>query len=84
MIKPAIKAVTPSNADQTVGAVGVLAFSADPAARWFYPNAHQCLTNFPSFVQAFAGKAFEYRSRGGWLLSPFFGASCCGNSKTVK
>jgi ribosomal protein S18 acetylase RimI-like enzyme len=61
MIKPAIKTVTPSNADQTVGAV-VLAFSADPAARWFYPDAHQFLTNFPSFVRAFAGKAFEYKS----------------------
>jgi ribosomal protein S18 acetylase RimI-like enzyme len=61
MIKPTIKTVTPSSADQAVGTV-VLAFSGDPAARWFYPDPHQYLQNFPSFVRAFAGKAFEYNS----------------------
>lgn len=61
MIKPTIKTVTPSNADQAVGTV-VLAFSADPIARWFYPDPHDYLTNLPSFVRAFAGKAFEYNS----------------------
>ena len=61
MTKPVIKTVTPSNADQAVGTV-VLAFSADPVARWFYPDPHQYLLNFPSFVRAFAGKAFEHKS----------------------
>ena len=61
MIKPIIKTVAPSNADQAVGTV-VLAFSADPIARWFYPDPHDYLTNLPSFVRAFAGKAFENNS----------------------
>jgi hypothetical protein len=56
-----IKAVTPSSADQAVGMV-VLAFSADPAARWLYPDPHQYAVNFPSFVRAFGGKAFEQGS----------------------
>ena len=61
MIKPTIKTVTPSNADQAIGTV-VLAFSSDPVARWFYPDPHDYLTNLPRFVSAFAGKAFEYNS----------------------
>ena len=61
MTKPTIKAVTPSSADQAVGTV-VLAFSADPAARWLYPDPHQYAVNFPSFVRIFGGKAFEQGS----------------------
>lgn len=38
----------------------VLAFSADPAVRWMYPDPQQYLRNFPEFVQAFGGKAFEH------------------------
>jgi ribosomal protein S18 acetylase RimI-like enzyme len=61
MTKPTIKAVTPSSVDQAVGTV-VLAFGADPAARWLYPDYHQYTVNFPSFVRAFGGKAFEQGS----------------------
>ena len=61
MINPTIKTVTPSNADQAVGTV-VLAFSADPVARWFYPDPHQYLLHLPNFVRAFAGKAIEHNS----------------------
>jgi ribosomal protein S18 acetylase RimI-like enzyme len=61
MTTPTIKTVTPSSADQAVGTV-VLAFSADPVARWFYPDPHQYLLHLPSFVRAFAGKAFEHNS----------------------
>jgi len=61
MIKPIIKTVTPASADQAIETV-VLAFSADPVARWFYPNPHQYLLHLPSFVRAFAGKAFEHNS----------------------
>ena len=61
MTKPIIKTLTPSNADQAIGTV-VMAFSADPAARWFYPDPHHYLKHFPSFIRAFAGKAFEYHS----------------------
>ena len=40
----------------------VLAFSADPAARWLYSDPHQYLIHFPTFVRTFAGKAFEQGS----------------------
>ena len=61
MIEPLIKSVTPSEADRAVGTI-VLAFSADPIARWFYPDSHQYLLHLPSFVREFAGKAFEHSS----------------------
>jgi GNAT superfamily N-acetyltransferase len=38
----------------------VMAFSADPVARWFYPDSQQYLSSFPSFVNAFAGAAFDH------------------------
>jgi peroxiredoxin family protein len=38
------------------------AFSADPAARWIFPDAQQYVNCFPNFVAAFAGKAFEQGS----------------------
>jgi ribosomal protein S18 acetylase RimI-like enzyme len=40
----------------------VLAFSADPAARWTWPDPQQYLTHFPAFVKAFGGKAFTHGS----------------------
>ncbi|HVO93662.1 MAG TPA: hypothetical protein VMT22_12510, partial [Terriglobales bacterium] len=38
------------------------AFSADPAARWMFPDAQRYRNLFPSFVVAFAGKAFDQGS----------------------
>ncbi|MFQ5758001.1 MAG: hypothetical protein ACE5H7_18160, partial [Acidiferrobacterales bacterium] len=43
-------------------AITPLAFSADPAARWLWPNPQQYLTHFPSFVKAFGGQAFSHKS----------------------
>jgi ribosomal protein S18 acetylase RimI-like enzyme len=40
----------------------VSAFSADPAARWLYPDSARYREYFPSFVKAFAGAAFEHGS----------------------
>jgi hypothetical protein len=40
----------------------VLAFSADPAVRWTWPDPAQCLMHFPTFVKAFGGKAFIHGS----------------------
>lgn len=57
----AIKSVTASDKDFAIAAV-VRAFSADPAARWVYPDARQYQVNFPIFVKAFAGAAFEHGS----------------------
>jgi ribosomal protein S18 acetylase RimI-like enzyme len=72
MTKPIIKTVTPSNADQAIGTV-VLAFSADPIARWFYPDPHQYLLHLPNFVRAFAGKAFEHNSA--YYVDGYLGAA---------
>jgi ribosomal protein S18 acetylase RimI-like enzyme len=37
----------------------VSAFIADPVERWLYPQASAYLTEFPAFVAAFGGAAFE-------------------------
>jgi ribosomal protein S18 acetylase RimI-like enzyme len=55
------KKVTAGDRDAAVAAV-VQAFSADPVARWMYPDSQQYLEYFPSFVKAFAGAAFEHGS----------------------
>ena len=72
MNEQSIEAVAPSNADQAIGTI-VLAFSADPVARWFYPDPHVYLTQLPHFVRAFAGKAFEYNSA--YQIDGYSGAS---------
>ena len=51
----------------------MLAFSADPIARWFYPDPHQYLLHLPSFVRAFAGKAFEHNSA--YCVDGYLGAA---------
>ncbi len=57
MTTPLVRAATASDESRAVDVI-VLAFSSDPVVRWFYPDAHQYLTNFPAFVRAFGGKAF--------------------------
>jgi len=37
----------------------VLAFAADPMARWTWPNAHQYLAAMPRMVRAFGSRAFS-------------------------
>jgi ribosomal protein S18 acetylase RimI-like enzyme len=39
--------------------VQVTAFSSDPVIRWLYPEAHEYLAHYPSFVTALGGGAFE-------------------------
>jgi len=38
----------------------VLAFAADPMARWSWPSADQYLNYMPSLARAFGGRAFEH------------------------
>jgi GNAT superfamily N-acetyltransferase len=54
-----VKAATPADAPATIDTI-VLAFSADPVARWCWPEPHRYLTHMPGFVQAFAGRAFQH------------------------
>jgi ribosomal protein S18 acetylase RimI-like enzyme len=67
-----VAAVTPPDVEGAV-AVIVLAFSADPAARWTYPDPHQYLAHFPAMVRAFGGKAFAHGT--GYHVSRFAGAA---------
>ena len=54
-----IKTATETEKDQCVSVI-VLAFASDPGVRWMYPDPHQYLENFPRFVRAFGGRAFEH------------------------
>jgi ribosomal protein S18 acetylase RimI-like enzyme len=46
-------------AAERVVALIALAFGADPAMRWAFPEPWQYLTYGPAFVRAFGGRAFE-------------------------
>lgn len=59
MTTPIIKSVTTSDEAPAI-AVVVLAFGADPAARWTWPDPQQYLMHFPSFVKALGGNAFAH------------------------
>jgi ribosomal protein S18 acetylase RimI-like enzyme len=61
MTAPIIKIATASDEAPVID-VEVLAFSADPAARWLWPDPQQYLRHFPSFVKAFGGRAFAHGS----------------------
>ncbi len=40
----------------------VLGFSADPIARWLFPEPRQFLATFPTVTRLFGGRAFEHGS----------------------
>jgi len=68
----AIKPVTAADERAAIDVV-VRAFSADPAARWLYPDSNQYSVNFPNFVKTFGGKAFEHRSA--YTMDDYSGAA---------
>jgi ribosomal protein S18 acetylase RimI-like enzyme len=53
-----IVAARPSDMESSIG-VMVLAFAADPVARWMYREPQRYLAHFGPFIRAFAGKAFS-------------------------
>ena len=57
MEAPKVKTATTADQDSAVDTV-VLAFAADPIARWCWPDAHQYLAAMPRFTVAFGGAAF--------------------------
>jgi ribosomal protein S18 acetylase RimI-like enzyme len=61
MTMPIVKTATASDEAPAI-AVVVLAFSADPAVRWTWPDPQQYLRHFPGLVQAFGGNAFTHGS----------------------
>ena len=56
-----IRTATIDDQHPTVSTI-VLAFSADPVARWVFRNPQIFYDTFPKFVRAFAGNAFEHGS----------------------
>jgi ribosomal protein S18 acetylase RimI-like enzyme len=52
-----VKTTTQVDESRVIGAV-VLAFAADPMARWVWPESQQYLSAMPGFVRAFGGGAF--------------------------
>jgi len=67
-----IKMATTTKAERAIGTM-VLAFGADPAARWLFQDTHKYLKYFPGFVRAFAGKAFEHH--GAYYVNNFAGVA---------
>jgi ribosomal protein S18 acetylase RimI-like enzyme len=59
MTTPTIRTATTSDEASAI-AVVVLAFGADPAARWTWPDPQQYLMHFPDFVKVLGGKAFAH------------------------
>jgi GNAT superfamily N-acetyltransferase len=59
-----------SIADQArVFAVLLLAFARDPVERWLFPEPDQYLQEFPEFLRAFGGDAFDRKAV--WALGDF-------------
>jgi ribosomal protein S18 acetylase RimI-like enzyme len=54
-----VRTITPSDEIRAIDTV-VLAFAADPVARWTWPDSHQYLTSMPSLTRAFGGRAFRH------------------------
>ena len=50
-----------------------MAFSADPAARWAWPDPLQYLTIFIPLVTLFGGKSFDHSSA--YVIGDFFGVA---------
>jgi ribosomal protein S18 acetylase RimI-like enzyme len=62
MTKSIIKTSASASDEASTIDVLVRAFSSDPVAQWIWPDSQQYQMYFPSFVRAFAGKAFTHRS----------------------
>jgi ribosomal protein S18 acetylase RimI-like enzyme len=57
MTSPTIRAITAADETAAIETI-VLAFAADPVARWVWPRAEQFLAAMPRLVRAFGGNAF--------------------------
>lgn len=61
MTRPVVKIAARSNESGVIDALK-LAFVADPATRWVWPDPHQYLLHFSTFVKAFGGKVLAKES----------------------
>ena len=58
---PTVRTMTPADEVPAIDTV-VLAFAADPIARWSWPDSHQYVTNMPNLTRAFGGRAFAHNA----------------------
>ena len=58
MKSPTVSVMNPADEDAAAQTI-LLAFAADPMARWTWPQAHQYLEAMPRMIRAFASKAFS-------------------------
>ena len=58
---PTVRPVSEADEASAVDTI-VLAFAADPVARWTWPDAHKYLAAMPRLVRAFGGNAFVHRT----------------------
>src|SRR5919107_2411738 len=61
MSNPKVKTATESEQGSVIDALK-LAFAADPATRWVWPDPQKNLLHFSNFANAFGGKAFVNRT----------------------
>ena len=61
MVAPIVKTAAESDEAGVIDALK-MAFVADPATRWVWPDPQKYLSNFSRFAKAFGGKAFECKS----------------------
>jgi len=61
MTIPRVKTAIESDEAGVIDALK-LAFGADPATRWVWPDPQKYLSHFSSFAKAFGGKAFAFGS----------------------
>jgi ribosomal protein S18 acetylase RimI-like enzyme len=54
-----VRTMTPADEIPAIDTV-VLAFAADPIARWSWPHSHDYLVNMPRLIRAFGGNAFTH------------------------
>jgi ribosomal protein S18 acetylase RimI-like enzyme len=61
MTRPIVKTAIESDEAGVIDSLK-MAFVADPATRWVWPEPQKYLSNFSSFAKAFGGQAFECKS----------------------
>lgn len=72
MTIPIVKIAQESEKDNVLNALK-LAFAADPAVRWLWPDSKNYISYFCNFADAFGGKAFSYNSA--HYVGEYYGAA---------
>ena len=74
MGSPTVRVMTAADATPAIDTI-VLAFAADPMARWSWPQSHQYLTALPKLAQALGGKGFAQGAA--YCTEDYVGVALC-------